>query len=390
MNNRNFRRELLEEYKPIEIKELQSMPKKPSFSILSFLLIPAITITIYIVLFKLVIKSSGNFYLFFVVSAGIGIVTSLIRYFTERNSWKKECEKVKKSNDCYIDSISATSINNGEKFKNGMVSCYPEINSTQFGWIRTYLQKSYLTIRLGKYTGKNPAYLFWKDESLRKQYESEYKAAVDKTKTIVSLPYTLNLKDHKIIGVYGANKEKILNNIIMHIILFHSEDSLRMCIINDKQQFCWCKKISHANSDDGINLYAESSNDIHTVINTLIKLLKDDKKDMNVILLTSDIYLQVRQIRELCKSDQIVFIVLCDDGPTSYCDVVVGDNTVSYSNKVSIDHVELDSLSFETASEFVRNNKIATTQGKKFAEDKKTLPEYIDAFAFFGNPTAVE
>lgn len=390
MNNRNFRRELLEDYKPIEIKDIQPIPKKPSFSILSFLLIPAITITIYIVLFKFVIQSSGNFYLFFVVSAVIGIVTSFIRYFSEKNSWRKECKKVKASNSCYMNNLSATSIQNGENFKSGMLSCYPEINRTNFGWIRTPLQKSFLTIRLGKYTGINPSYLFWKDETLKKIYGSEYKEIVDKTETIASLPYILNLKNHKIIGIYGANKERILNNIIMNIILFHSEDNLRLCTINDKQQFSWCKRISHANSDEGTNFYAESPNEIHTVINSLIQLLKSDSKEMNVIVLTSDIYLQVHQIRNLCKLERVIFVVLCDDEPTSYCDVAIGANSVSYSDKVTKDYVELDALPLETSVEYVRNNKITTNQRKDFVEEKKQIPEYIDAFAFFGNPMALE
>lgn len=382
-----FRSEILEEYTPIAIDNLTPMPSKPKFSILNFMLIPLITIGVYVFLFTYVLKSTGNFYLFFVISAIIGIVTSIIRFSTERVIWNKACKRITKDNLSYITDLADKSKKSGSKYKEGLNQCFPILTGgIDYDWIRTPNQKSFLMIRVGLYTAKNPAALYYSDSNLAEEFDSKYKSIVEKTLLIDSVPYVLDLRKNKIIGVFGINKEYIFNSLLMNTIIFHSEDDLRVCTLNTRSDFSWCKKIPHSNNDFGINLYAEKTKDIPEIVKKFSGLIDLKDNRWNILILTSDTLLQIRQIRDIVKADNTQIIVLCDGNPTSYCDVVIGDNTVSYSKKIAKDIVYLDQLPLVVSEKYMYNFTVSKRNSESFKEEENKLPSYIDAFAFFGEP----
>lgn len=386
MNYKNFRKEILKDYKPIGINELQQTLSKPKFSVLSFFLIPIITIGIYIVIFKYVIQSKGNFYLFFVVSASIGLVASSIRFITEYFVWRKKCKKIAISNKTYIDKLVAKSMDNAKQYKVGMLKCFPKLDGEiNCNWIRSSAQKSFMKIRVGLGEARNPSFLYFQDENVKKSFESEFIDEVASTQLISGVPFLLDMKNHNIIGIFGGYKEEVFNSIIMNAIVFHSEDDLRVCTINDKNTFEWCKKISHANIDDEMNMYAENVEEIHRIIKKVYALAQSDDGRMNLLVLSSDMFLQIRQVREMAKLDNVLIVVLCEDSPMSCCDVVIGDDLVSFNDKVQELKVSVDKLPLSVSIKYVQNNRIVYNNSE-LKEEKNVLPEYIDAFTFFGIP----
>lgn len=386
MNYKNFQKEILEDYKPICINELQQIPSKPKFSVFSFFLIPIITIGIYIVIFNFVMQSKGNFYLFFVISASVGIVTSGIRFITEKLAWKKKCREIVISNKIYIDKLVAKSTYNAKQYKLGMIKCFPKLEGEiNCNWIRSSAQKSFMKIRVGLVEARNPSFLYFQDENVKKAFEGEFIDEVASTQFISEIPFLLDMRKHNIIGVFGEYKEEVFNNIIMSAIVFHSEDDLRVCTINNKNIFEWCKKISHANIDGEMNMYAETVDDIYRVIKKEFALARSVDDRMNLLVLSSDLFLQVRQVREMAKLNNLIIVVLCEDYPTSYCDVVIGNDLVCFNDKVQELKVSVDKLPLSASIKYVRNNKIVYNNSE-LKEEKRVLPEYIDAFTFFGAP----
>lgn len=388
---KTFQSEKLKKFEPVLLQELKPLPPKPKLSVLNFLVFPLITVGLYLVLFRYVIPSAGNFYAFFVVSALVGIVMSALRYAAAYGEWKKKVQSIERENQRVIEQKKVESLRNGRAFQKGMEECYPSLSNTMnWDWVRTPLQKSFWTVRLGVYTEQNPAHLVFQDTAAERALAPEFRSTIEQTQTLSNVPYSLDLKQHHIIGVYGPQKETVFNSVLMNAVVFHSEEDLRVCILNageDVRPFSWCRKILQANDDPEGCLYAETASEIYRTIELLAQKAasKDGKK--NLLVLTSDRFLQIRRIRELAKLEHLVLLVLCEGKPTSDCDVIIGEQSVAFSDRAEADAVQLDHLPLAASEDYVRGNPVRKTEAASTSQKQTvTLPKMLDAFSFFGPP----
>lgn len=100
-------------------------------------------------------------------------------------------------------------------------------------WERSIRDEDFLTVRLG--TGDRPFEVEistkkrgfeLEDDGLR---EEGYKL-VSKYSKLKDVPITLSLKEHKLVGVYGAFKE-IARSIIVNLIMLYSPDELKLVLV---------------------------------------------------------------------------------------------------------------------------------------------------------------
>ena len=102
----------------------------------------------------------------------------------------------------------------------------------------------------------------------------------------------------------GPQKETVFNSVLMNAVVFHSEEDLRVCILNAgkaARSFSWCRKILQANDDPEGCLYAETPSEIYRLIELLAQKAASKDGKENLLVLTSDQFLQVRRVRELAK-----------------------------------------------------------------------------------------
>ncbi len=388
---KTFQSEKLKNFQPVLLQELKPLPPKPKLSVLDVLIFPLITVGLYLALFRYVLPSAGNFYAFFVASALVGIVMSMLRYADKWGRWKKERKKAERENQQIIEQKKAESLRNGREFKKGMEECYPSLSQTMnWDWVRTPLQKSFWTVRLGVHSEQNPAHLAFQDAAAKRALAPEFQTAVEQTQTLSNVPYSLDLKKHHIIGVYGPQKETVFNSVLMNAVVFHSEEDLRVCILNAgkaARSFSWCRKILQANDDPEGCLYAETPSEIYRLIELLAQKAASKDGKENLLVLTSDQFLQVRRVRELAKLEHLVLLVLCEGKPTSDCDVIIGEQSVAFSDRVEVDEVQLDQLPLAVSEAYVQWNAVRRS-GPAAASQKQavTLPKMLDAFSFFGPP----
>ncbi len=385
MSSKYFRSETLSEYTPTVIADLQVKPEKPRISILNFLIAPMITIVVYILIFSVLMPGSGTFYMFFIISAVLGLIMSVIHYISDQNHWKEECERIETENQRYFSALESKCSKQAAQYKNDMLNSFPDVeNQASWSWVRVPRQKTFLQARIGIFTGPNPARLYFHDSNMEKVFRDQYLRRIHQLSYIKDIPYTIDLRKHDMIGIYGGWGMQNLNALIMNICMFHSEDDVRIAVINNRKEFEWCKRIPHANGDRCAALYASVPQEIYDLHSNLIALAQEKPKELNVVIMTSELYLQVEPLRRLGTRDRFLTIVLCEQYPPSCCDMIIGDQSVAYSDEKGKTEVQLDMVSNTYVEDYAKAFSARNRQNENGMEKKK-LPEYLDGFSFFQN-----
>ena len=384
MENRLFQRERLKDYAPIEISGLQTKPPKPSFSVFSFLVAPLCTIALYLVIFFLLMKDSGSFTLFFVVSAAVGMVLSLLRFFADRRRWKQACAQIDRENNACFSVLESRSVKNASEYQNAMEACFPRASAqANWEWIRSPGQKSYLRARIGVGQGSNPSRLVFRDQEQEKEFREVYQERIDRTAHIRELPCVLDLRAHRIIGVYGEQKLLVMNALTMNILAFHHEDHVRLAILDEGGLFEYYRRMPHANEDSYGNLYAATEQQRLALVEWLRWESRNRSVDLTIVVLGSDRLLSRREIRELSEMEGVLILALCEGTPGSFCDVTIGKSTLEYRSDPEAHCVSLDRVPQDYIRQYVRRYPLVQSESSERRE-MRTLPDQVDAGSFFG------
>ena len=171
-------------------------------------------------------------------------------------------------------------------------------NSRELIWNRNIYQNDFLTIRLGTGKVKFPAEIVVSKKrfSLNNDELESYPSKLrDEYETIKSSVSTINVLNHKIIGLVGEDSTLplIVNNMVCQIALLHCYTDVKIgffCEDTDRTKYLWTKWLPHSfmqGKELRISGFDDQSREsmVHTVISELRKRSEAaDENKKNVIL----------------------------------------------------------------------------------------------------------
>lgn len=260
--NRSTRLKTVLDIDNIEIKNPKEAPAKPKGNIVMKLM-PAIAMLVVTVVVRGFMNSSSNmsYILFSVCSMGIGIITSIVSFITEKKDYKKDIKEREESYKNYIDEKEKTIIEAREKERKELEEKYYSIEE-EIDFVQNFSPKlfdrnkkdeDYLDIYLGM--GSRTAV---KKIDYRKQerFDSADELAdmpeklFNKYEHIDYTPIVLALKEKSIIGIVGKRSDlyAMLKNITIDLAVrqYYTDVNLFYIISEkDKEQFKWLRFLPH-------------------------------------------------------------------------------------------------------------------------------------------------
>lgn len=387
---------------PLDIEELEieappAVSKKKKMPL--YLMIgPSITMPIPIlvmVLFNVAVNSTSNpiNYMGMAISvilfAAMGIMWTMLRKNYEESMEIEEGQVREQSYRNYIEKneqlILQKETTNKRILENTYVSSARLLSQIQrqdtFLWNRNINHEDFLTVRIGVGAIKSPNEL----KIPKQRFSLDDDALADLPRQVyerhemmVQTPKTLDLREHKIIGVIGEKSflNQMSNSLIIQVAALHSYLDVKMVFLMGKgeweREWSWVKWLPHTFSQNKKVRYVSDNDESYDVVqHELIEEIKrrtelekqnqnDGKKTMNrthyLIFVTNREQLHNSSLYQYMVSDKdygITFILLYGELSRlpNECKYIL-ENTQTYSGAYQLDKSigRVNMLQFEGVS----------------------------------------
>jgi len=422
---------------PLDIEELEieappAVSKKKKMPL--YLMIgPSITMPIPIlvmVLFNVAVNSTSNpiNYMGMAISvilfAAMGIMWTMLRKNYEESMEIEEGQVREQSYRNYIEKneqlILQKETTNKRILENTYVSSARLLSQIQrqdtFLWNRNINHEDFLTVRIGVGAIKSPNEL----KIPKQRFSLDDDALADLPRQVyerhemmVQTPKTLDLREHKIIGVIGEKSflNQMSNSLIIQVAALHSYLDVKMVFLMGKgeweREWSWVKWLPHTFSQNKKVRYVSDNDESYDVVqHELIEEIKrrtelekqnqnDGKKTMNrthyLIFVTNREQLHNSSLYQYMVSDKdygITFILLYGELSRlpNECKYIL-ENTQTYSGAYQLDKSigRVNMLQFEGVSSH-KAEPFARSLNKYVIQElgQSELPETIDYLSMIG------
>lgn len=295
--NRNSRVITVLNEEPISVLEAPEKPQEPKENLL-ISLFPAVAMVILTIMMKGAMGGS-SYIVFSVCSMGLGVVTSLMTFFTNKKQYKKDCEhRIAIYND-YIERKRNEIQEERTVEKQKLQEIYLD-HEAEMQLVRTFsshlfdrgLEDSdFGSVYLGTGLRKSVRKIDFKKQEKIEAEDSLSLLPVKLSKEfeeIEKAPITLSLIENDAVGIIGTlqNCISMLKNITYDLAVRHYPDDLRMYFVCDESNVCkidWVRWLPHIkNQRLGINnLICDSASKNLLFEDLFIQLSNTDSKEEN-------------------------------------------------------------------------------------------------------------
>lgn len=253
---KNTRQQFVIPQEEIEILDPKALPQKPEQNILMSL-IPSIISMVLVVVVRGSMGSGGSFVIYSAVMMLMGIVTSIITYFSNGKEYRK---KVSERETLYREYLAEQEEKvAGLRNKEHSIACQKspsvdeDIKHVADFDARLFEKKKshedYLVVNLGKGVVKtNCPIRYKKHEYLdTEDYLMDYPESIhDKYEYIQDMPVLLNLRETNAVGFVGTRGKlyQMAKNLILNISTEHFYQDVKMFFIIEEEdiaQFLWAR-----------------------------------------------------------------------------------------------------------------------------------------------------
>lgn len=263
--NRNTRiRKKLSDEK-IEILDAPAIPKKPETNIVITLMPSIAMLAVMIIVRGFMSTTGGSYIILSVCSMGLGIVTSILSFFSGRKRYKKDCKERITKYTKYIDEKKIEISTERQLELDSLNETYCDIEQDvdiALHFDRRLFEKikeneDFLNIYLGQGTVLSKRQIDYKKQE-KLEVGDELTEMPQKIyelfKNIDHAPIWADMKTSNAIGVVGDSKSLygMLKNIVIDIAVRHYYGDVRIyLLVDDDKKYSWMRFLPHLSNDNG-------------------------------------------------------------------------------------------------------------------------------------------
>lgn len=248
----------------INILDPKAKPTKNETSFLQTIA-PALLMIAVTVFLRGSMGGGGSFIIFSIATMGVGIVTSIMTYFTSRKKYKQD---IIKRREQYFEYIGKKELEIQEERKNErrilelIYSPIEELVREVRDFSKRLFEKSkedqdYLVVRLGTGTIRALKQISIKEQEFKETDDELIDIPEELEKKYSMLdeaPVTIDLKNANAIGIIGSKGQlyNVLKNITLDIVVRHFYKEVKLFYIissEDCEQFKWIRWLRHVEND---------------------------------------------------------------------------------------------------------------------------------------------
>ena len=276
----------------IPVLDPPQAPQKQKRNLLLTIL-PSLLMVVMIIFLRGMMAGSGGNLSYVLMSAGMmgmGVVTSIITYFSTKKEYREEMEKRTTDYKAYIEEKKKEIEEYRNEERNLMNHIYYDVEkelhlAQSFSgdlFNRRPEDEDYLCVRLGTGTIEAIRKIGWKKQEA---FASDDELVLmpeqiaDAYKDLPQAPITTNLKEANAIGVVGTADAcyGVLKNMVIDLVIRHYYKDVKLFFLispEEAQQFRWVRQLPHVVNDEiGIRNIAFDTDSRTTLFEYLYRVL---------------------------------------------------------------------------------------------------------------------
>lgn len=262
--NTRIRKQLSDE--KIEILDAPAIPKKPENNIVLTLMPSVAMLALMVVVRGVMNPSGGSYVIFSVCSMGLGIVTSVLGFFSGKKQYKKECaDRINKYTN-YIEKKKLEVSTDRQEELESLNETYCNVQQdidTALHFDRRLFERTredadFLSIYLGQGTITSKRQIDYKKQE-RLEVGDELTEMPEKIyhlfEKIDRAPICSDMKNSNAIGIVGEKESLygMFKNIVIDIAVRHYYGDVRIfMLVDDESKYRWIRLLPHLVNDSGI------------------------------------------------------------------------------------------------------------------------------------------